>query len=505
MPSDLFERFSAALHGGNVTSKAVALVVVLAFFVAMHFLRTVMRKGVSPSKVALTIKLALLGLVLLPLEVQLRGVGPWGEVVSNGQSLVVAVCLANLVAYLLVDVYFHLRTKGQVPSFIRDLLTALVYLVFALVALRVIFRLDVSSLLTTTTVITAAVAFAMQTSIANLVSGFYVENDENLRPGTWIAVKDLNVAGQIVNVGFRNVTLRTLDRRRVMVPNSHLIQNVVENLGSRQEGVHTAVHLKVGLPYEMPPERARALLLALLRKEPHVLADPAPHAYLSAFQDSAVEYDLKYFLDDPSSEAPTRNGILSRIWYAVAREGYGIPYPHRELITKVPREPFPVEGAEVARVLGRTEILGSLAPAELERLAGVVHRRVYGPGEDVVRQGDEGSSLFVVRQGRLTVHIGDAQVGQLSEGDIFGEMSLLTGERRKATVTAAGEVHLVEIAKEHLEPVLRAGPELVERLSAKLARREEANVEARRRSEQGRPGEGRKDLFRQRLRAFFGL
>jgi small-conductance mechanosensitive channel/CRP-like cAMP-binding protein len=505
MPSDILERFSASLHASNVTGKAVALAIVLAFFVGVHFLRTVMRKGVSPSKVGATIKLAVLGFLLLALEVQLRGVAPWGELVANAQSLVVALCLANLVVYLVVDVYFHLRTGGQVPGFIRDLLTALVYLVFALAALRVIFRLDVSSLLTTTTVITAAVAFAMQASIANLVSGFYVENDENLRPGTWISVKDLGVPGQIVNVGFRNVTLRTLDGRRVMVPNHQLIQNVVENLGSRAEGVYTAQHLKVGLPYELPPERARALLAEVLRKEPHVRAEPAPQAFLSAFQDSAVEYDLKYFLDDYSSHAVTRNGILSRIWYAVDREGYGIPYPHREVITRAPREAFPVEASEIARVLGATEILGSLPPEGLRALAGVVHRRVYGPGEDVVRQDDEGSSLFVVRRGRLAVRIGDAEVGRLGEGDIFGEMSLLTGERRKATVTAAGEVHLVEIAKEHLEPVLRSNPELVERLSAMLARREEANVEARRRSEQARPGEGPKDLFRERLRAFFGL
>src|SRR5512137_695308 len=224
MPSDLFERFSAALHGGNVTSKAVALAVVLAFFVAVHFLRTVLRKRVSGSKVSATIKLALLGFVLLPVELQLRGVAPWGELVGNLQSLVVAVCVANLVAYLLVDVYFFLRTKGQVPSFIRDLSTALVYVAIALVALRVVFRIDVSSILTTTTVITAAVAFAMQASIANLISGFYVESDENLRPGAWIAVKDLEGAGRIVNVGFRNVTLRTLDNRRVLVPNNHLIQ-----------------------------------------------------------------------------------------------------------------------------------------------------------------------------------------------------------------------------------------------------------------------------------------
>jgi small-conductance mechanosensitive channel len=505
MPSDLFERFSAQLHGGNVTTKVVTLAVVLAFFLMVHFLRTVLRKGVSPSKVAATIKLALLGFALLLLEAQLRGVAPYGEIVGNVQSLVVALCVANLVGFLLVDVYFYYRMNRQVPSFIRDLLTLLVYVSFALISLRVIFRIDVSSILTTTTVITAAVAFAMQASIANLVSGFYVENDENLRPGAWISVKDLEVAGRIVNVGFRNVTLRTLDNRRVMVPNNHLIQNVVENLGSPGEGERTALHLKVGLPYEMPPEKAVAMLVAILRKERHVVAEPAPVALVGAFLDSAVEYDLKYYLDDYAFHAATRSGVLSKVWYAVVREGYSIPYPHREVITKVAQEPFRVGEREVAEVLARTEILGSLSQPELQRLAGVVHRRVFGPGEDVVRQDEEGSSLFVVRRGRLTVQIGDAEVGKLGDGDIFGEMSLLTGERRKATVTAAGEVHLVEIAKEHLEPVLRSSPELVERLSAMLARRQESNVEHRKRSEQSRPAEAQKDVFRERLRAFFGL
>jgi small-conductance mechanosensitive channel len=505
MPSDLFERFSAQLHGGNVTTKVVTLAVVLVFFLAVHFLRTVLRKGVSSSKVAATIKLALLGFALLLLEAQLRGVAPYGEIVGNVQSLVVAVCLANLVGFLLIDVYFYYRMNRQVPSFIRDLLTLLVYVSFALISLRVIFRIDVSSILTTTTVITAAVAFAMQASIANLISGFYVESDENLRPGAWIAVKDLEVAGRIVNVGFRNVTLRTLDNRRVMVPNNHLIQNVVENLGSPGEGERTALHLKVGLPYEMPPEKAVAMLVAILRKERHVVAEPAPVALVGAFLDSAVEYDLKYYLDDYAFHAATRSGVLSKVWYAVAREGYSIPYPHREVITKVAQEPFRVGEREVAEVLARTEILGSLSQPELQRLAGVVHRRVFGPGEDVVRQDEEGSSLFVVRRGRLTVQIGDAEVGKLGDGDIFGEMSLLTGERRKATVTAAGEVHLVEIAKEHLEPVLRSNPELVERLSAMLARRQESNVEHRKRSEQSRPAEAQKDVFRERLRAFFGL
>jgi small-conductance mechanosensitive channel len=83
----------------------------------------------------------------------------------------------------------------EVPSFVRDLFTTLVYVLFAMGALRIIFRLDISSILTTTTVLTAAIAFAMQTTIANIISGFYVQNDSNLRLKTWIALKTRTSSG----------------------------------------------------------------------------------------------------------------------------------------------------------------------------------------------------------------------------------------------------------------------------------------------------------------------
>jgi small-conductance mechanosensitive channel/CRP-like cAMP-binding protein len=506
MTSDLLGRLSALTAASQgVTIKLVTLSAVLLFFLLVHSLRSLLRWDLSPSKVTGTIRLALLGLGLLLLETQLRDVALYGGLVANVASLVVMLCLANGVAYVVVDVYCWFRMGRQVPSFVRDILTLLVYVAFALTSLRVIFHIDVASILTTTTVLTAAVAFAMQATLANAISGFYVQNDENLRRGTWIALKDQDLAGQVVNVGFRYVTLRTLDNQRVMVPNSHVVQNVVLNLGSRAEGVRTAVHLKVGLGYEMPPEKAIALMGRILLQEEHVEREPAPIVLVHAFLDSAVEYDLKYFLDDYASHAVTRGRVLSRIWYAVLREGYSFPFPHREVISKAPQEPFRVEPSELASTLQRTEILRSLSLQELQRLSAVVHRRVFGPGEVIVQQGDAGDSLFVVRGGRLRVRIDGAEVGVLGDGDIFGEMSLLTGEKRKATVVAASEVHLVEVSKEHLEPVLRANPALLDMLSAVLARREESNVEAKRRAEASHAEEGGKEAFLRKLRAFFGI
>jgi CRP-like cAMP-binding protein len=83
-------------------------------------------------------------------------------------------------------------------------------------------------------------------------------------------------------------------------------------------------------------------------------------------------------------------------------------------------------------------------------------------------------------------------------------MSLLTGEKRKATVTAASEVRLVEISKEDIDPVIRANPHLLEKLSAILERREESNIE--RRKSAGLPRAGAvKEAFLEKLKAFFGL
>ena len=503
MLSQLLGRAASLIDlGQSAMSRLAVLAAVLTFFLVVYALKAFLRLGVSTSKVAATIKLALLGCALLLVESLLDGAPAYRSAVASVQALVVLWCGANLVAYLAVDVYCYYRMHRQVPSFIRDLVTLLVYVGFALLALRAVFHLDISSILTTTTVLTAAVAFAMQSALANMISGFYVDQDENLQRRSWIWLKDQGIAGEIVNVGFRYVTLRTPDNHRVMVPNNFVMQNIVHNLGAAGPGETVADHLKIGLGYELPPEKAIALLTRVLQTSPHVAKHPAPNVVVNGFLDSSIEYDLKFYLEHWSYYREVRGGILHRAWYAVTREGYAFPYPHREVLAKTAQEPFAVEAGQLAAALQRSEILRSLSEAELQQLAGRVRGRVFGRGEVVVQQDDEGDSLFIVRQGRLDVFIDAAPVGTLHPGEVFGEMSLLTGERRKATVVAAGEVHLVEIAKEQLAPVIEANPALLERLSAVLAEREERNAEHKRRSELA-PAVSRKDAFLKKLRAVF--
>ena len=132
-------------------------------------------------------------------------------------------------------------------------------------------------------------------------------------------------------------------------------------------------------------------------------------------------------------------------------------------------------------------------------------------GEIVIQQGDYGEELFIVERGELDVlidaHDGMQHVATLRKDQFFGEMSLMTGEERKATIRATDEVTLLVVSRETLQPILEASPDLANEISEVLAERElelgERTKGAPRRSREmmtERSGE-----LLNRIRAFFSI
>lgn len=145
-------------------------------------------------------------------------------------------------------------------------------------------------------------------------------------------------------------------------------------------------------------------------------------------------------------------------------------------MTSPPQEPL-------VAALGRVNLLASLNSAELRTLADEAVEQSFAAGEVVIRQGDPGASMYVIEAGRVavTASLGSGPpttLAELGPGDFFGEMSLLTGAARSATVTALDEMRLIVIDKEGLRPLVEARPELAERLGAALADREAGRLEA---------------------------
>jgi small-conductance mechanosensitive channel/CRP-like cAMP-binding protein len=485
-------------------NRIFVLVVTLLFFGVVAVLRRTHGQEAG-SGVTGPIKLSLFGFILLYAELVMSNLPSYQALIQGVQTIVVLLCLARLVTYLSVDVYLRIHTQREVPSFLRDSVRLVVYLAVGIVSLRLVFKIDLSAIVTTTTVITATIAFAMQSTLTNALSGFSIQSDRLLARGNWISIKEKNIFGEIVNVGFRYTTLKNPENHLIMVPNSVIMQNLVTYHGNRYTEEKPALQVDVMLGYDMPPETAKAVLLKVLRDDSEVLDQPEPLVRLLALHDSGITYQLKFCIEDPSQKVPVQDALYSQIWYAVNRAGYSFPYPHRQIITAESRQPFEFSKEHVAGYLRASGLFAMLDTRDVELLAEQAPVAVYGASEVVVRQGDTGSSLFIVMKGSLGVSIDGTTVGHIHQGSFFGEMSLLTGEPRMATVRADSEVWLAEVTKEIMEPVLHANPALLEALSSILVERERKSRASRAVNNETSPSPPRSEDYLQRLKSFFGL
>lgn len=134
------------------------------------------------------------------------------------------------------------------------------------------------------------------------------------------------------------------------------------------------------------------------------------------------------------------------------------------------------DGQDTVRLLARAPTFSSLAPEELQRVAEVAVPRSYEAGEVVFREGDEGDTCYVIRSGSVRItrnHSGGRTItlAELRPGDIFGELAMLGGETRSATVEALEPTRTVGLLASDLRRLLIARPEIAVKLLEGLADR----------------------------------
>ena len=202
--------------------------------------------------------------------------------------------------------------------------------------------------------------------------------------------------------------------------------------------------------------------------------------------------------------------IRERVWYAFAREGISIPYPHEVQVPYTPPPPPAEDPADArARWLGGVDLFAPLAPEERQRLAEGARTLLYAPGETILRAGAEGGSMFVVLRGRVEIRVvregRRVRVGEVGTGEVIGEMSLLTGEPRSADVRAVGEVELVEVRRAEMKDLLAQNAALAEAFAAEASLRLAQRADALAEDEAAPEGPMTSATLLQRIRRFFEL
>lgn len=371
------------------------------------------------------------------------------------------------------------RFGTPVPRLLKDVVVALVFLVAGITIVGIVFQRDVTGLWVSSGIFGIVVGLAIRGTIADVFSGIALNVDRPFREKDWIEVHPRgvkSVRGEVLEINWRSTRLKTVDNTVVVLPNNLVATSLMVNL-SLPEPV-SRFEATFCLEFGIPPERALRILLAGSRASGAPLDEPPPKVYIDKVTDVGVEYKVRYWLD-PTQVTPRRGrhevtlSILQHLYHA----GISLAYPKQDVyVARMPTRQLSRD-RDRRELLTRVELLRALRPDELDRLASAARECTFAAGDAVVRQGDRGSSLFVVVEGLLEVyrcHEAKAEpirVVELQPGDFFGEMSLLTGALRSATVLAATESVVYEIGAREINALLAHRPELAWRLAEIVAQR----------------------------------
>jgi small-conductance mechanosensitive channel/CRP-like cAMP-binding protein len=419
----------------------------------------------------------------------------------------VAIGVVRTLLVLFVDFYLHQRRGAGVSAIVRDVGSALVYFIIILLVLLLILDINLASLVATSAVLTAIVGLAFQDVLGSVISGLVLELEDPFGPDDWIHVGRFE--GQVVETGWRTTRIRTRVNELVTLPNTYLAREPVVNY-SRPDARYGDT-LRFHAAYEAPPYAVKEAVTAVLAADNAVLRTPEIEVRTTAYGDRGVEYAIRYWIDDFKELERTRDRIMTNLWYALRRADIRIPVTTGEIFMRAELPEPNLARGDLVATLGGVPLLAALPPEALQQLAASSHRLIFASGEIIVREGESGSSFYVIERGRVRVVLGQVNghggrvIAHLGPRDFFGEMSLLAGEPRSATVVADEDTVVVEVGRHTFQEIVAASPTVLEPISAAAAERLAEQQELRQMGERTDEPVPSADSVLQRIRVFFGL
>ena len=391
-----------------------------------------------------------------------------------------AVGIVGATATLLFSVVLP-RMRLHAPLIVQDVVVAIA-MVAASVTVLSRAGVNLSGLIATSAVFTAMLGFSLQDVIGNIAGGLALQVDNSIEPGDWIKVGD--VTGRVVEVRWRHTAVETRNWETVLIPNTVMTKSNVSILG-RRRGQPTLlrrwVYFNVDWRYQpgdvidVVQNAVRAAHIERVAKE------PPPNVVLMDMTDTFGKYAVRYMLNDIAVDDPTDSEVRACVYFALQRADMTLAMPaHAVFLTEetVDRKAIKTEKQLLRRkrLLEVLPLFKGLSDTERAELARSMKYAPFAKGEVMTRQGAEAHWLYLVEDGTATVWVSDGvndrEVAQFSGPDYFGEMSLLTGEPRSATVIANSEVECFRLDKKAMQSVIAQRPAVTEELARVLAGRQ---------------------------------
>lgn len=397
------------------------------------------------------------------------------------------------------------------PRILEELLILLAYVAWILVRLSA-GGLDLGSLVASTAVITAVLAFAMQDTLGNILAGLALQLDHSVHIGDWIEIE--NIGGEVVQVQWRHTAVRTLFGEMVLIPNSQLMKSRVMLIGGpsvprrlRTVTFYCSVDMSPGAVIN---EVERTLTEADL---PAFAKDSPSACMVLGFGDGIVEYGVRYWLTDPNAPGRTDSLVRQHLHAIFQRKGWKMAAPVQDL--RLSRAQSTTRWGNQTKdtthsfkVLRSLPLFTPLTDEEIHNLAADLQVVPYVAGSLITRQNDMGDCLFILLSGKVDVWLEENgkrhALAVLEPLQVMGEISLLTGEPRSATLTAHNDVECYVINHRSFHNTMQNRPELADSFAQLLSDRLQERMALREKMQQA-PAPQQKAAILTRIRSLFSL
>jgi small-conductance mechanosensitive channel/CRP-like cAMP-binding protein len=414
--------------------------------------------------------------VILALYIATEWLGitfPLSEHLAPASVLLGTIFVLALIKRFLWEFYYREKCQIQIPKFFTQVVALVLF--FVVLILVLIFGYDLripTELVAGSGIVAVILGLSMQDLLGNIFAGFALHFGKPFEAGDWLILD--NRHAEVIEINWRSTRLRTNDNVFLDVPNNQISKQTIVNL-TYPEKLH-AMRLQVNIDYKVPPNRVKDAIVHATENAFGVSSKPKPKVFLHHFGESSIVYEIKFWMEDHARFNEIVDAIQTNLWYELQRRRIRIPFPIRTVqLQRSPSVPAEETRSAPRATLRHQPIFQCLDDMQIDSLLSRGELHHFGRSEKLIEQGKDGESMFILIRGLADVLVnrnGEAiRVGTLRSGECFGEVSLLTGEKRTATVVAQTDCEVVEIDKSIMAEFLQNKPDLLQKLSELLARR----------------------------------
>ena len=357
--------------------------------------------------------------------------------------------------------------RARMPKLLIDLSRLFLVLVGSAIVLAAVWGADLAGLATGLGVSSIVIGLALQDTLGSIMSGIALLLERPFGVGDWLRVgnsEDQAIEGQVIDINWRSVRLLTLQRQVIVVPHQFIGKEIIHNY-SQPERIYNQ-RINIGFSYDSPPNLVKQVLQSTALATQGILAQPEPESKTTSYDETAIIYEVEFFIENFEDVEQILDRFMTRIWYAAQRNNLTL-YRYRYEYAVETANKADSASSKLAQSLHSIPGFMPYArePKNLDDLAKGSIVQQFGAGEKVIRQGEPGKALYIIIAGQALVTVTnefgkELEVMTILRGEFFGEMALFTGEPSPVSIKAVDDLQVLVIYSDAVNTMISRQPSL---------------------------------------------